>query len=1243
MDAISISSSLTTPFTSQFPSPYKLPTFFRFTKTPHTKIRILSSRSPSKFLPLSRHLFNFSSPAASTASQCRSEEKNSLPEVSGTLKGKTESAISVTKTLVYAVFCIAVSFSPFKVPAIAATVASEVKLDNKGREIKTEVVFKEKDHEYADYTRRLLETVSNLLKIVEEVRGGNGDVKRAKLALKEVKMRKEELQDEIMSGMYTELRELRLEKEKLVKRVGKIIDEVLMVQTEIESLKGEKVGVEELLDMIGTMEREYDELWERVGEIDDKMLRRETVAMSIGVRELCFIERECEELVKRFSREMRRRSIESSQENSVTKLSRSDIREELESAQRKHLEQMILPSIVEVEDLGPLFYQDSLDFALRIKQCLKDSRELQRNLEARIRKNMKKLGNEKRFVVRTPEDEVVKGFPEVELKWMFGDKEVVVPKAIGLHLYHGWKAWREEAKAYLKRRLIEDVDFGKQYVAQRQECILLDRDRVVSKTWYNEDKSRWEMDPVAVPYAVSNKIVESARIRHDWGAMYLSLKGDDKEFYVDIKEFEVLFEDFGGFDELYMKMLACGIPTAVHVMRIPFSELDFYQQFLLIVRLAYLSLNGLWKTGTVSFWRDLILENVRNTNDDIMMMIVFPLLDCIIPYSVRMKLGMAWPQYMDQSVGSTWYLGWQSEVEMSFNSRKTDDLNWSIWFLIRTAVYGYVLFHILRFMKRKIPRLLGFGPMRRDPNFRKLRRVKAYFNYRVRRIKRKKKAGIDPIKNAFERMKRVKNPPIPLKDFASVESMREEINEVVAFLQNPSAFQEMGARAPRGVLIVGERGTGKTSLALAIAAEARVPVVNVEAQELEAGLWVGQSASNVRELFQTARDLAPVIIFVEDFDLFAGVRGQFIHTKQQDHESFINQLLVELDGFEKQDGVVLMATTRNIKQIDEALQRPEKTALLRPIELKLVPVALEGSAFRSKFLDTDELMSYCGWFATFSGVVPKWFRKTKIVKKISRMLVDHLGLTLTKEDLQNVVDLMEPYGQISNGIELLTPPLDWTRETKLPHAVWAAGRGLIALLLPNFDTVDNLWLEPCAWEGIGCTKITKVEKEGSMSGNPESRSYLEKKLVFCFGSYVAAQLLLPFGEENLLSSSEIKQAQEIATRMVLQYGWGPDDSPAIYYSSNAAAAMSMGNNHEYEMATKVEKVYDLAYYKAKEMLQKNRKVLEKVVEELLEYEILTGKDLERLMDSNGGIREKEPFFLSKVDYQEGVVLALEEA
>ncbi|MBA0742364.1 hypothetical protein Gogos_015430 [Gossypium gossypioides] len=279
-------------------------------------------------------------------------------------------------------------------------------------------------------------------------------------------------------------------------------------------------------------------------------------------------------------------------------------------------------------------------------------------------------------------------------------------------------------------------------------------------------------------------------------------------------------------------------------------------------------------------------------------------------------------------------------------------------------------------------------------------------------------------------------------------------------------------------------------------------------------------------------------------------------------------------------------------------------------------------------------MSYCSWFATFSSMIPKWLRKTKIVKQISQMLVNHLGLNLTKDDLQNVVDLMEPYGQISNGIEYLNPPLDWTRETKFPHSVWAAGRGLIALLLPNFDVVDNLWLEPCSWEGIGCTKITKARNEGSMYGNAESRSYLEKKLVFCFGSHIAAQLLLPFGEENFLSASELKQAQEIATRMVIQYGWGPDDSPAVYYSTNAVTALSMGNNHEFEMAAKVEKIYDLAYEKAREMLKKNRQVLEKIVEELLEFEILTGKDLDRILNENGGLREKEPFSLLHVDYKE---------
>lgn len=128
----------------------------------------------------------------------------------------------------------------------------------------------------------------------------------------------------------------------------------------------------------------------------------------------------------------------------------------------------MLPSAVEVKDIGPIFDQESLEFVLRIRNALNESRELQKNMEALIRKDMKSLGSERRYLVNTPVSEVLKGFPELELKWTFGKKEVVVPKAVKIHLFHGWKKWREETKANLKKKLLENADLGKQYVAERQ-------------------------------------------------------------------------------------------------------------------------------------------------------------------------------------------------------------------------------------------------------------------------------------------------------------------------------------------------------------------------------------------------------------------------------------------------------------------------------------------------------------------------------------------------------------------------------------------------------------------------------------------------------------------------------------------------------------------------------------------------------------------------------------------------------
>ncbi|WOL03717.1 hypothetical protein Cni_G12437 [Canna indica] len=1187
------------------------------------------------------------------------------------------------KPIAFFLFCLAVGFLPIPtagVHAIAATATVEQKVETKKQKRQEGATFK--DHEFSEYTRKLLAVVSVLLQRIEEVKSSKGDMEGVRDALRMVKEEKEQLQKQVFEKLNLELKMLRREKLELMTRCEEVMSSALSNKKALDKLLNSgssddsaKENIQALENSLSTAEEEYSGLSEKIAYIEDIISRKETLTYSISVRELSFIERECELLVERFGYQLKQDGIESSGKM-TSRLSRDDFQRELENAQHDYWEQMLLPKVLEAEDPEVYPETSNVGFVSNIRQALRESKQMQETMEAQLRRKLNKFGDESRFLVKSSDDEVLKGFPEVELKWMFGQREFVVPNAISLHLFHGWKKWREEAKTELKRDLLENVDRGRQYMDQRKRCIILDRERLMTKTWYNDERNRWEMDPVAIPYAVSKKLVGKSRIRHDWAIMYFTLKGEDKEYCVDLKEFDLLFEDFGGTDGLYVKMLASGVPTAVQFMWIPFSELDMKQQFLLVTRLASQCLVGLWKSSIVCYMRQWVYIKTKNTIDDLMVIIGFPLIEFIIPKQVRMRLGMAWPEEIYQAVDTTWYLKWQSEAEMNHLARKTDEIQWYFWFLMRSAIFGFLLFNVFRFSKKKISRLLGYGPLRRDPNLRKFRRVRFYFRYKLYKRSRRKKAGVDPIRSAFDQMKRVKNPPIRLQDFASVESMREEINDIVTCLRNPSAFQEKGARAPRGVLIVGERGTGKTSLALAIAAEARVPVVEIKARQLEAGLWVGQSASNVRELFQTARDLAPVIIFVEDFDLFAGVRGQFIHTKKQDHEAFINQLLVELDGFEKQDGVVLIATTRNLKRIDDALKRPgrmdrvlylqrptqmerekilhlaaketmddslidfvdwkkvaEKTALLRPIELKLVPVALEGSAFRNKILDTDELMSYCSWFATMGKTIPTWLSGTKFFKRMSKALIDHLGLTLTREDMESVVDLMEPYGQISNGIELYSPPLDWTRETKFPHAVWAAGRALSVLLLPNFDVVDNIWLEPTAWEGIGCTKITKAKNEGSINGNLESRSYLEKKLVFCFGSHVASQMLLPFGEENFLSTSELKQAQEIATRMVIQYGWSPDDSPAIYITSKAVGTLSMGNNHEFEMAAKVEKIYDLAYNKAKEMLWKNRKVLEIIVEQLLIYENLTGEDLLDILKNNGGILEEEPFFLSTELYK----------
>lgn len=214
------------------------------------------------------------------------------------------------KQIALALFCFAIGFAPIRTLRLTAVAAPAAEvLEKKEKELKS------KGHEYSDYTRRLLETVSFLLRAVEETRKGNGDVKQVEEALKAVKAKKEELQNEIVDGLYAELKQLKGDKERLEKRAEKIVEEVTKAKKEYgRSLGGagkeKRENVERPEENLRRLKEEYNWIWDRIGEIKDRILRRETVALSFGGRELSFIEMECEQLVQGFTREMRRKGME---------------------------------------------------------------------------------------------------------------------------------------------------------------------------------------------------------------------------------------------------------------------------------------------------------------------------------------------------------------------------------------------------------------------------------------------------------------------------------------------------------------------------------------------------------------------------------------------------------------------------------------------------------------------------------------------------------------------------------------------------------------------------------------------------------------------------------------------------------------------------------------------------------------------------------------------------------------------
>eukprot|EP00270_Netrium_digitus_P012882 TRINITY_DN4230_c0_g5_i1.p1 TRINITY_DN4230_c0_g5~~TRINITY_DN4230_c0_g5_i1.p1 ORF type:complete len:636 (-),score=216.65 TRINITY_DN4230_c0_g5_i1:175-1833(-) len=527
----------------------------------------------------------------------------------------------------------------------------------------------------------------------------------------------------------------------------------------------------------------------------------------------------------------------------------------------------------------------------------------------------------------------------------------------------------------------------------------------------------------------------------------------------------------------------------------------------------------------------------------------------------------------------------------------------------------------------------------------------------------------DPVRAAFDKLKRVRRPDVRLSDFAGLEGVKEEINEIINFLRDPKRYSELGARPPRGVLISGESGTGKTTLARAIAAEARVPVVEVNGPELEGGAWVGQGAANVRELFKTAREMAPLIIFMEDFDEFGSVRGASLDAMKQDHESMLNQLLVELDGFETQEGVVLLATTTRPWNVDPALRRPgrmdrlialptpnaqeregmllaaakrfmsphlvsavdwryvaEQTVGMRASDLREVPTAIESAAAALKPSDDDELTDVLNCVEVYRTLIPQFVRQTAWAKGMEARFVDWLGLTVTPDDVSIAVSRIDFTLLCKPAIELYIPSHPWDREYKYPHAVWAVGKALLAELLPNFAQVYNVWLTPSSWEGIAFTRIKELQEgSGFAELGARGRASLEKKLVSLFGSHAAAVMLLPWGQSNTLATPQLQKAQKLAASMVLELGWSSDGVPMVYHFQGGR--LPLGERQEEELQETVEQLYLIAKERAFSILSRNKAALEASVELLLRDDFIDAEDIRRILTETRAAKAEEPWQL----------------